>query len=133
MKRVGITLTKAHNMVICDYDWTPANMTQVEDRICRTGQDKACNIFYILHDKAILDDIFLKMLTSKSANIDLVVDQAENTVDLLAMKESRAANDFLSRLKEKVCAEKKERREVDVQLKSYWCSGKKSIERTWII
>lgn len=95
MKRVGITL------------WTPANMTQVEDRICRTGQGKTCNIFYILHDKAILDDIFLKMITNKSANIDFVVDQAENTVDLLEMKESRAANDFLSRLKEKVCAEKK--------------------------
>ena len=47
------------------------------------------------------------MITNKSANIDFVVDQAENTVDLLEMKESRAANDFLSRLKEKVCAEKK--------------------------
>ena len=99
---VGITLTKSRSMVICDYDWTPANMTQVEDRICRTGQDKPCNIFYILHSKAVLDDIFLQMLTSKSANIDQVVDQVENTVDLVGMKESGAANDFLTRLKKKV-------------------------------
>lgn len=77
-------------------------MTQVEDRICRTGQDKPCNIFYILHSKAVLDDIFLQMLTSKSANIDQVVDQVENTVDLVGMKESGAANDFLTRLKKKV-------------------------------
>lgn len=99
---VGITLTKSRSMVICDYDWTPANMTQVEDRICRTGQDKPCNIFYILHSKAVLDDIFLQMLTSKSANIDQVVDQVENTVDLVGMKESGAANDFLASLKKRV-------------------------------
>ena len=35
---LGLTLTRAHNMIICDYDWTPSNMVQVEDRICRSGQ-----------------------------------------------------------------------------------------------
>lgn len=105
---VGITLTKAHNMVVCDYDWTPANMTQVEDRICRSGQDKPCNIYYICHEKAILDQIFVEMITDKSANIDKVVDNAENTVDLVSMYEDGAKaksehnGDFLERLKARI-------------------------------
>lgn len=105
---VGITLTKAHNMVICDFDWTPANMTQVEDRICRTGQNEHCNIYYICHEKAILDDIFMEMITNKSANIDKVVDDAENTVDLVSMKEGgtdnapAGAGDFIARLKARI-------------------------------
>jgi SNF2 family DNA or RNA helicase len=106
---VGITLTRAHNMVVCDFDWTPANMTQVEDRICRSGQKEPCNIFYICHEQAILDDIFMEMITDKSANIDKVVDKAENTVDLVGMREDNAApsgaDDFLSRLKARIEAD----------------------------
>lgn len=96
---VGITLTKAHNMVIIDYDWTPSNMTQVEDRICRTGQTQPCNIYYICHNDAILDQIFIEMITAKSENIDRVVDNSENTVDLVKMKDSA---DFFTRLKARV-------------------------------
>lgn len=108
---VGITLTKAHNMVVCDYDWTPANMTQVEDRICRSGQKESCNIYYICHEKSILDQIFMEMITDKSANIDKVVDNAENTVDLMSMYKDGAKDkaenggDFLSRLKARVESE----------------------------
>lgn len=104
---VGITLTKAHNMVVCDFDWTPANMTQVEDRICRTGQNEHCNIYYICHEKAILDDIFMEMITNKSANIDRVVDNAENTVDLVGMRDGATVEDsgadaFIARLKARI-------------------------------
>ncbi len=79
---VGVTLTKAHDMVICDYDWTPSNMAQVEDRICRAGQTEGCNIHYIYCENSVLDTTFVDMITSKSANIDKVVDGAENTMDL---------------------------------------------------
>ena len=79
---VGVTLTRAHDMVICDYDWTPSNMAQVEDRICRAGQTEGCNIHYIYCENSILDTTFVNMITSKSANIDKVVDGAENTMDL---------------------------------------------------
>lgn len=98
---VGITLTKASNMVIVDYDWTPANMTQVEDRICRTGQTKPCNIFYICHEDAVLDQIFIEMITEKSANIDRVVDDSENTVDLIEMRKN---SDYFTRLKHRFSA-----------------------------
>ena len=113
---VGITLTKAHTMVICDYDWTPANMTQVEDRICRTGQGEHCNIFYICHQKAILDQIFLQMITDKSSNIDRVVDAAANTVDLISMKRSdpagEAKNSFLAALKARILKENEKGEEI---------------------
>jgi SNF2 family DNA or RNA helicase len=78
---VGITLTKAHHMIICDYDWTPSNMAQVEDRICRSGQKDPCMIHYIYCENALLDQIFMKMITDKSYNIDRIVDKAENTMD----------------------------------------------------
>lgn len=79
---VGVTLTKAHDMIICDYDWTPSNMAQVEDRICRTGQTEGCNIHYIYCENSVLDQTFVDMITNKSANIDKVVDGADNTMDM---------------------------------------------------
>ena len=79
---VGVTLTAAHDMIIVDYDWTPANMSQVEDRICRAGQTECCNIHYIYCENSILDTVFVDMITAKSANIDMVIDGAQNTMDL---------------------------------------------------
>lgn len=79
---VGITLTRAHNMIICDYDWTPGVMVQVEDRICRSGQTEPCIINYLYGDGCLIDEIFIEMITDKNANIDKVVDGTENTLNL---------------------------------------------------
>lgn len=79
---VGVTLTKAHDMVIVDYDWTPSNMSQVEDRICRAGQTEGCNIHYIYCENSTLDTTFIDMITNKSRNIDKVVDGADNTMNM---------------------------------------------------
>ena len=85
---LGLTLTRAHNMIICDYDWTPSNMVQVEDRICRSGQTECCNIYYLYCENALLDQAFISMITHKSENVDKVVDNSENTTDLEAAKSS---------------------------------------------
>ena len=85
---VGVTLTRAHNMIICDYDWTPSNMVQVEDRICRSGQTECCNIYYLYCENALLDKAFISMITHKSENVDKVVDNSENTTDLESAKNS---------------------------------------------
>lgn len=97
---VGITLTKASNMIICDFNWTPANMIQVEDRICRAGQENPCNIYYLYGEDCILDKYFVEMITDKNGNIDLVVDNSENAMNLTADKE--ANTNFLDYLKEKL-------------------------------
>lgn len=95
---VGVTLTKAHNMIVADFDWTPANMIQVEDRICRAGQENMCNIYYIYGQDCVLDKYFVDMITSKNGNIDLVVDKAENGLDLSNARNNNST--YLNALKE---------------------------------
>lgn len=102
---VGVTLTKAHDMIICDYDWTPSNMSQVEDRICRAGQTEGCNIHYIYCENAVLDQIFVNMITGKSENIDRVVDGVENTMDL------NSGVSYMQQLKKKYPIKNKEKDE----------------------
>lgn len=118
---VGVTLTAAHNMIVCDYDWTPANMTQVEDRICRAGQTECCNIYYMVCENAILDRVFIGMISDKSAIIDEIVDASENTVDLRNAHQNNLS--YLDVLKQKLkdeggkikkpAAKKKKKTEID--------------------
>ena len=87
-------------MIIIDYAWLPADMIQVEDRICRTGQTENCMIYYVYCENSILDTIFIDMISSKSANIDAVVDNTENTFDL---NEERIQNStYIDLLKAKI-------------------------------
>ena len=97
---VGITLTKSEKMVIMDFDWTPANMIQVEDRICRIGQKNPCNIYYLYGADCYLDSYFVEMLTEKNKNIDKVVDMADNQLDLMDSRET--GQSFMEYLKEKL-------------------------------
>ena len=102
---VGITLTAAHAMIVIDYAWLPADMTQVEDRICRSGQTDNCIIYYVYCENSILDNIFIDMITNKSENIDLVIDNSENSFDLSKTKESSFT--YLEYLKQKIASEAK--------------------------
>lgn len=72
---VGVTLTKAYNMVINDFDWTPSNLVQAEDRICRGGQvEEYCNIYYLYAAGADMDEVFANTLTSKFDTINTAID-----------------------------------------------------------
>ena len=72
---VGVTLTKSYNMVINDFDWTPGNLTQAEDRICRGGQtEEYCNIYYLYAAGADMDEVFADSLSSKFSTINNAVD-----------------------------------------------------------
>ena len=97
---VGITLTAAHTMIIIDYAWVPSDMVQVEDRICRTGQTESCMIYYIYCMNSLLDSLFIEMISNKSANIDTVVDNVDNTFDLLTDKDENFT--FIDALKDKI-------------------------------
>lgn len=105
---VGITLTAAHTMIIIDYAWVPSDMVQVEDRICRTGQTESCMIYYIYCMNSILDSLFIEMISSKSANIDTVVDNVDNTFDLQSEKDTHFT--FIDALKDKISSTKKANR-----------------------
>lgn len=67
----GITLTASHRMRIAEPDWTPANMSQIEDRIWRIGQEKPCDIGYLFvpesHDLNVGLGLIRKMETDEKA------------------------------------------------------------------
>lgn len=110
---VGVTLTKASDMIICDYDWTPANLSQVEDRICRTGQKEHCMVHYVYGDNSEIDSLFMELISNRSANIDNVVDRKENTMDFWANRgEEMSPASFIELLKQRM---EKKREELDKQ------------------
>lgn len=71
---VGITLTASYNMITNDFEWLPSDMIQVEDRICRGGQTKCCNIFYPYAKGADVDEYFANLLSEKFQSINETVD-----------------------------------------------------------
>lgn len=83
---VGVTLTKAHNMIINDFDWVPGNLTQAEDRICRVGQKEFCTIYYLYAEGADMDEVLANTLTYKFETINNVIDGGEgDAIDYLSL------------------------------------------------
>ena len=75
---VGLTLTASDTVIFNDFDWTPANHAQAEDRIHRIGQNKKCNILYMYADNAMMDRKMSEILESKLANINKIIDNKED-------------------------------------------------------
>jgi SWI/SNF-related matrix-associated actin-dependent regulator 1 of chromatin subfamily A len=61
---VGLTLTRSWKALFVDLDWTPALNAQAEDRICRIGQTKPCEIVRMVSDH-ILDRHIHKLIAEK--------------------------------------------------------------------
>jgi len=102
---VGITLTASHNMILNDYDWTPGNVVQVEDRICRGGQIADCSdIYYITAKGADVEEDFVDMLTYKSDTINAAIDNGTgdsiNFRSLLERTAGRTRSDKLRKILE---------------------------------
>ncbi len=82
---VGITLTAANHMICCDADFTPANLIQAEDRICRQGQTEPCVIQYVYAENVDIDRIFYQILTEKFSVINEVIDNNEgDAIDMVS-------------------------------------------------
>lgn len=84
---VGLTLTRAWKALFVDLDWTPALNAQAEDRICRIGQTKPCEIVRMVSDH-VLDkhiheliaekiDLFNNAIDRNIGNIQLTVTEGE--------------------------------------------------------
>ncbi|PPJ54891.1 hypothetical protein CBER1_06022 [Cercospora berteroae] len=50
---VGLNLTVANNVILCDTWWAPAIEDQAVDRVHRLGQTKECSVFRLVMDKTI--------------------------------------------------------------------------------
>jgi hypothetical protein len=75
---VGLTLTKAADMLFVDRDWTPALNLQAEDRIHRIGQDRPVTYSYLTIDHPIERRI-AALLGVKSALAAATLDAAPPT------------------------------------------------------
>jgi SWI/SNF-related matrix-associated actin-dependent regulator 1 of chromatin subfamily A len=72
---VAITLVRACNAVFVDCEWTPALNAQAEDRICRLGQTRPCQITVLVGDHGV-DRRVADLLAAKRAVIDASVERA---------------------------------------------------------
>lgn len=82
----GITLTAAHCVVFNDFDFSPANMLQGEDRVCRIGQDKLCRIYYIYAANSKLDSHLCRIINRKYEMLSTILDD-----DKAAMLQTEAS------------------------------------------
>jgi SWI/SNF-related matrix-associated actin-dependent regulator 1 of chromatin subfamily A len=69
---VGVTLTAASHMIFVDLDWTPANNSQAEDRICRIGQTADSLLITVLNASHPLDNRVNELIDIKLRYIDTV-------------------------------------------------------------
>ena len=82
----GITLTRVNECVFGELVWTPGEIIQAEDRIHRIGQDKKCEINYLLGTET-LDSYMFPNICKKLLTIDQITDD-ERTDRTLEGKKS---------------------------------------------
>ncbi len=70
---VGITLTAAQDTAFLEFPWTPGELDQAEDRIHRIGQKGATNIYYLIAQGTLEEDI-LKLIEAKRKVLNGVLD-----------------------------------------------------------
>lgn len=82
----AITLTRAHQAIFVDLEWTPAINQQAEDRICRIGQTRGVIIKRLFAQDTIDQDVE-ELLRGKQKIIDQTINAAatrpEQQVNLL--------------------------------------------------
>lgn len=74
----GLTLTAAHHVVFAELDWTPANMSQAEDRCHRLGQRECVTVEHMVYDGS-LDQRMAELLVEKQGWADAALDTQADT------------------------------------------------------
>ena len=77
---VGITLTAASDVLFIELPWTPADVEQAADRVHRIGQKNAVNVYFLLADHTI-DENIAAMLESKKKVIDKIMNEKNSGSD----------------------------------------------------
>ncbi len=72
---VGLTLTAASNVAFFELGWTPADHSQAEDRCHRIGQQNSVNIWYLLANQTIDEEIY-QLIEAKRKVVDVATEGA---------------------------------------------------------
>ena len=87
---VGLTLTRACNVLMSDLAWTPALNSQAEDRVCRIGQTRPVNVTRLVADHAV-DRRLAELLTIKDDHVATVEQSAVAAVTASGSNAKRLA------------------------------------------
>lgn len=68
----GFTMTAASYVIFIDWDWTPANNVQAEDRAHRQGIQNPVNVIYCAA-KGTIDESLLELLEEKQDIFDMLI------------------------------------------------------------
>lgn len=80
---VGLTLVRSSHVVFAELDWTPANVSQAEDRTHRIGQTNSVLVQHLVLEGS-LDQRMAKAIVRKQNIADAALDKALAKVEVLA-------------------------------------------------
>jgi SNF2 family DNA or RNA helicase len=75
---VGITLTAASQVILCDRPWTPGDCYQAEDRVHRLGQESPCFAYWLRLGE--IDAAIDNLIHEKSERIELMLKGKRKTL-----------------------------------------------------
>lgn len=90
----GITLTRSSDVIFVEQDWTPAHISQAEDRVNRIGQLNPCMITTLFSDDT-LDPSVRAVLMNKAEVLNKVMPGSDNNVtEITAVLNAGAYEEF---------------------------------------
>lgn len=102
----GITLTASADTIFIETDWTPANISQAEDRNNRIGQQNVCMVTTLLATNT-LDAHMRAILRNKGKDLDVMMPGADNNVTTMTSVLNEQTNAYEAITPEDLEMEKK--------------------------
>lgn len=89
----GITLTRSSDAIFIETDWTPANISQAEDRNNRIGQTQTCMVITLLAVNT-LDAHMRAILWNKAKDLNVIMPGADNNVTTMTSVLNEESNAY---------------------------------------